>query len=369
MDLSWIGRVAQAAASRPGTVVLMTDGAGTVLARYPEPQKWVGRSYLDHPLVTHLLLRTEGTVTESGLDGVRRVFGFVKLPDIETRFAVGLDEAAILRHVDTEETIAYVAVTAISVLLFAAVWFGGEWLIVRPIRALAATAQRVGRGEVGVRVNDKSWTAEFAPLAAAMDDMATTLAQREGQLRVSNGRLKALARPDGLTGLLNRRGFDADLQVEWRRAAKLQRPLALLMIDVDHFKLFNDTRGHLEGDDCLRAVARTLALAAKAANGDWGQAARYGGEEFVVLLPHATAAMATELAERIRVAIEDLNIPHPTVHTGRVTVSIGVAAVMPRDLAGAQALLNEADANVYAAKRLGRNKVVAPGPVGLLEAS
>ena len=141
------------------------------------------------------------------------------------------------------------------------------------------------------------------------------------------------------------------------------------MIDVDHFKLFNDTRGHLEGDDCLRAVARTLALAAKAANGDWGQAARYGGEEFVVLLPHATAAMATELAERIRVAIEDLNIPHPTVHTGRVTVSIGVAAVMPRDLAGAQALLNEADANVYAAKRLGRNKVVAPGPVGLLEAS
>jgi len=202
-----------------------------------------------------------------------------------------------------------------------------------------------------------------------MDDMATTLAQREGQLRVSNGRLKALARPDGLTGLLNRRGFDADLQVEWRRAAKLQRPLALLMIDVDHFKLFNDTRGHLEGDDCLRAVARTLALAAKAANGDWGQAARYGGEEFVVLLPHATAAMATELAERIRVAIEDLNIPHPTVHTGRVTVSIGVAAVMPRDLAGAQALLNEADANVYAAKRLGRNKVVAPGPVGLLEAS
>ena len=202
-----------------------------------------------------------------------------------------------------------------------------------------------------------------------MDDMATTLAQREGQLRVSNGRLKALARLDGLTGLLNRRGFDADLQVEWRRAAKLQRPLALLMIDVDHFKLVNDTRGHLEGDDCLRAVARTLALAAKAANGDWGQAARYGGEEFVVLLPHATAAMATELAERIRVAIEDLNIPHPTVHTGRVTVSIGVAAVMPRDLAGAQALLNEADANVYAAKRLGRNKVVAPGPVGLLEAS
>jgi len=368
MDLSWIGRVAQAAASRPGTVVLMTDGAGTVLARYPEPQKWVGRSYLDHPLVTHMLLRTEGTVTESGLDGVRRVFGFVKLPDIETRFAVGLDEAAILRHVDTEETIAYVAVTAISVLPFAAVWFGGEWLIVRPIRVLARRRNVLAEARSACALAT-SRGLPSSRLAAAMDDMATTLAQREGQLRVSNGRLKALARPDGLTGLLNRRGFDADLQVEWRRAAKLQRPLALLMIDVDHFKLFNDTRGHLEGDDCLRAVARTLALAAKAANGDWGQAARYGGEEFVVLLPHATAAMATELAERIRVAIEDLNIPHPTVHTGRVTVSIGVAAVMPRDLAGAQALLNEADANVYAAKRLGRNKVVAPGPVGLLEAS
>lgn len=213
MDLNWIGRLAQAAASRSGAVVLMTDGAGTVLARYPDPEKWVGHSYLDHPLITHMLLRTQGTVTENGLDGVRRVFGFVKLPDIETRFAVGFDEGAVLRRVNTEASIAYAYIAAISALLFAAIWFGGEWLIVRPIRSLATTAQRVGRGEVSARIGDKSWTAEFAPLAVAMDDMASTLAQRENQLRLSNNHLEELARLDGLTGLVNRRALDAD----WRR--------------------------------------------------------------------------------------------------------------------------------------------------------
>jgi diguanylate cyclase (GGDEF)-like protein len=366
MDLNWIGRLAEAAASRSGSVVLMTDGQGTVLTRYPDPEKWVGRSVIDHPLVTHMLLRSEGIVTESGLDGVRRVFGFVKLPDTETRFAVGLDEGEVLRHVNTEASIAYTHLAAISALLLAALWFGGEWLITRPIRSLAAAAQRVGRGEVGVRVGDKSWTAEFAPLAVAMDDMASTLAQREGQLRQSNNHLEELARLDGLTGLVNRRAFDADLEAEWQRAVEFQFPLALLMIDVDHFKLFNDTNGHVEGDDCLRMVGRVLTLAAK---GESGLAARYGGEEFIVLLPNVTGKRASEIAQRIRVAVEELDIRHSAAKSGCVTVSIGVASTEPPDMVGPEELLYEADANVYAAKRRGRNMVVAQVRAELLDVS
>lgn len=365
MDLNWIGRLAEAAASRSGSVVLMTDGRGTVLTRYPDPEKWVGRSFIDHPLVTYILQRTEGTVTENGFDGARRVFGFVKLPDIETRFAVGLDEGEVLRRMNTEASIAYAHLAAISAILFAAIWFGGEWLIARPIRSLAAAVQRVGRGEVGVRVGDKPWTAEFAPLAAAMDDMADTLAHREDQLRVSNYRLEKLARRDGLTGLANRRAFDADLRLQWRRVAEFRHPLALLMIDVDHFKLFNDAHGHLQGDDCLRMVGRVLTLAAK---GESGLAARYGGEEFVVLLPNVTGKRASEIAERIRVAVEELDIRHSTAQSGRVTVSIGVASTEPPDMASPEKLLHQADANVYAAKHLGRNTVVAQAPVQLREA-
>lgn len=366
MDLSWIGRLAQAAAERSGSVVLMIDGKGTVLTRYPEPEKWIGRSFIDHPLVDHVLSRTEGTVTEKGLDGVRRIFGFVKLPGIETRFAVGLDESAVLRRANTEASIAYAYLAAISALLFSAIWFGGEWLIARPIRSLAAAAQRVGRGEVEARISEKSWTAEFAPLAVAMDDMADTLARREEELRVSNDRLEELARLDGLTGLVNRRGFDTDLQVQWHHAVEQRRPVALLMIDVDHFKLFNDTHGHVDGDDCLRMVGQVLTQVAK---DESGLAARYGGEEFVVLLPNATLEKATDVAERIRVTVENLDIRHEAAQASHVTVSIGVASLVPTDPAGVEGLLHAADASVYAAKRRGRNIVVAQEPVELLAAS
>jgi diguanylate cyclase (GGDEF)-like protein len=199
-----------------------------------------------------------------------------------------------------------------------------------------------------------------------MDDMADTLARREEELRGSNGRLEELARLDGLTGLVNRRGFDTDLEAQWRRAVEQRRPVALLMIDVDHFKLFNDTRGHVEGDDCLRMVGQVLSLIAK---DECGLAARYGGEEFVVLLPDAQLAKATEVAERIRSAVEKLEILHAAAQSGHVTVSIGVASLVPTDGAGMEALLHAADASVYAAKRRGRNTVVAQAPVELLAAS
>jgi diguanylate cyclase (GGDEF)-like protein len=286
---------------------------------------------------------------------VRRVFGFKRLPGTDAHLAVGVSEAAILARVDHEIWIAYVELGTIALVVLFGIWFGSERLIVRPIRSLTRTAGQLGRGHLEARAGRNSWAPEFAPLAAALNDMAQRLAAREEELRIANTHLEELARLDGLSGLTNRRGFDAALEAEWQRAAKLQQPLALLMIDVDHFKLFNDSNGHVEGDECLRALGEIIGVAAS--RGAYVPA-RYGGEEFALLLPGLDARAGREVAESVREAMADLGIPHPAAPSGRVTVSIGVAALVPAPGESAQALIEAADAALYAAKRRGRNAVV-----------
>lgn len=178
--------------------------------------------------------------------------------------------------------------------------------------------------------------------------------------------LRRLTLQDGLTGIANRRAFDAALDREWRRAMRTPQPLSLIMIDVDQFKPFNDHYGHVEGDKCLQAVAAVLRASAVRA-GDL--AARYGGEEFAVLLPQMNAVAAGGLAERIRGEVAALAIRNQASPDGHVTVSIGVADVHgSRADAGAvpasadyphgQALIRMADEMLYAAKSSGRNRVV-----------
>src|SRR5262249_30751241 len=146
------------------------------------------------------------------------------------------------------------------------------------------------------------------------------------ELRSVNRHLETLASIDSLSGLPNRRSFDARLETEWQRAAALRRPIALMMIDVDHFKLFNDNYGHLEGDHCLRVIGDAIA-AASCQKSDF--AARYGGEEFVLLLPDTGLASALEIAERLRVAVAALAISHRYAPCGHVTISIGAACLTP----------------------------------------
>lgn len=171
--------------------------------------------------------------------------------------------------------------------------------------------------------------------------------------------LEALAARDGLTGLVNRRSFDDILLREWQRARRDRRPLALIMIDVDQFKDYNDTYGHPQGDECLRQVA-TVLQSALFRPGD--MAARYGGEEFVVLLPAADDAGAMLVAERIKEHFARLALPHPASTHGRVSVSMGIAATEPDGKHEPSALLAAADAALYQAKHAGRNRfAIAPG--------
>jgi diguanylate cyclase (GGDEF)-like protein len=137
-----------------------------------------------------------------------------------------------------------------------------------------------------------------------------------------------IASVDMLSGLANRRGFQSRLDFEWMKAQQIGCELSLLMIDVDHFKLYNDAYGHPEGDTCLTRVGETLSGVAAQ---NMGLAARYGGEEFCLLLPNAGSPRARKVAEMVRAAIESLAMPHRASGYRHVTVSIGLAAIQPND--------------------------------------
>ncbi|WP_232468111.1 GGDEF domain-containing protein [Bordetella genomosp. 13] len=173
------------------------------------------------------------------------------------------------------------------------------------------------------------------------------------QGRSETAQLTELAQTDGLTGLLNRRAFDAALRKAWDDAMVLGRPLALLFIDADNFKHFNDVHGHQAGDDLLRQLSR---VARKTARRPTDVAARYGGEEFVVLLPDTDLRAAWRIAEDIRQAVEHLHVRNGG---GVVTVSVGVASMWPAPPYQADDLVARADQALYVAKARGRNQVHA----------
>ena len=192
-------------------------------------------------------------------------------------------------------------------------------------------------------------------LRARQLQMERLVAQRTDELRQANEHLSRLSFMDSLTGLANRRRFDEMLAEEWRRARRGHSPLAVVIADIDGFKLYNDLFGHPQGDRCLVAVADVFQQAVSRA-GDL--AARYGGEEFVVLLPGADHAAAISMAESIRGACEALAIPHPgSPVMPFITLSLGVASCVPSDTESIESLVAAADAALYQAKQRGRNRV------------
>ena len=167
--------------------------------------------------------------------------------------------------------------------------------------------------------------------------------------------LESLAHIDSLTNIANRRRLDHALHLEWRRCQRAGAPLALLMIDIDAFKAYNDHFGHGQGDVCLRRVADCLAAGIQRP-GDL--IARFGGEEFAILLPETDLAAAAQIGERLREQIEAKRIPHaPAQKYEVVTISVGCAAVLPDESMKFQDLIDKADRNLYTAKHSGRNRI------------
>lgn len=247
-----------------------------------------------------------------------------------------------------------------------------EALVPGAAAVLADRIARLSRGEVlpgaGFTLGERHFQATFhAPGPDDHPDAALVIhaldvtrhVRLERMLRASRRRLMAMARRDHLTGLLNRRGLDAVLATELRRARRSGKPLALAVIDIDWFKGYNDHFGHPQGDRALQQVATALTDCLRR-GGD--AACRHGGEEFVLVLPETGAAGASRVAENCRRAVEALGLAHPASPAGRVTVSIGIARTDRTEACDApatqaRALLARADDALYAAKHAGRNCV------------
>ncbi|MBB1594275.1 PleD family two-component system response regulator [Achromobacter sp. UMC46] len=190
------------------------------------------------------------------------------------------------------------------------------------------------------------------------DEAYQALRQSQQQLLESNMELRRLTNSDGLTGLGNRRYFDEYLNAEWQRARRDGREISMLMIDVDHFKSYNDTYGHIAGDEALKRVANTIFASCDRST---DLAARFGGEEFALVLPGTPAGSARLAAEKLRRAVEAMQIPQKDTGSGPwLTVSIGTATAVPTQDQPCTDLILVADRGLYQAKRQGRNRVV-PG--------
>lgn len=187
-------------------------------------------------------------------------------------------------------------------------------------------------------------------------DFEKKLHELNEKLMISNQLLSDLSLKDALTGLGNRRAFEEDLNTVRRLASRNLKAISLLMIDVDHFKLYNDSYGHQAGDKCLQKVAEILQ---KGLQRPADIAARYGGEEFVVVLFDCNLEGALYVAEKIRSQVEALQIPHKRSPIGIVTISIGLSTVLPETSFTNEQLISVADGALYRAKDQGRNRVVA----------
>lgn len=176
------------------------------------------------------------------------------------------------------------------------------------------------------------------------------------QLEAANQKLQRLASIDGLTQIANRRRFDEHLELEWRRSAREQSPLSLILCDLDDFKAYNDTYGHWAGDECLRQIANILQLSAKRPA---DLVARYGGEEFAVILPNTNAQGALIVAKSLQSQVQALNLAHVNSRIcDHVTLSLGVASKIPHPQEAPIKLIAAADKALYQAKEEGRDRAV-----------
>lgn len=295
-----------------GTVTLVrTDG--TIVMRRPYDDAVIGRDMSGSAVFAPILRGTHGTfVGTTPIDGVRRLYSYHRTPEFPLIVVVGRAMTDVL-----------------------APWYRRVWA--------------------------------FGGIIAAVDlliiALAAMLARQWRRRQAVEDHLRHMVATDGLTGLGSRRALDDATDREWRRAHREKEPLSLLMLDVDHFKQFNDQYGHMAGDDALAAVGNCIQQLIRRP-GDY--AGRYGGEEFAVLLPGTDAAGAAHVAENIRKAVERLHLSHAGSALGSLTVSIGAVTdgadwLGGRHFSDVRAFVRAGDEALYEAKRSGRNRVVGSG--------
>ncbi|MDR2594506.1 MAG: GGDEF domain-containing protein [Fibromonadaceae bacterium] len=222
----------------------------------------------------------------------------------------------------------------------------------RPMRTIGEAARKISKGDFTIRIPPSRKDGKKDYIEVMFDDFNTMTEE----LASAYEKISALATTDELTKLDNRRSFLEHIDLIWKQNHRLNLPITVLMIDVDYFKKYNDSLGHLEGDKALIAIAQCLKNNVKR---ETDFVARFGGEEFVCILPFLKKDEALEFAKTLVQSVEDMKLPHPiSLHSKYVTISVGMASVVPNDNNSYAQLLDEADKALYSAKESGRNRVV-----------
>jgi len=290
----------------------------------------------DSPLFRHLLDSDAGSFIDTAvIDHARRIFNYTALQDYPLIVNISVLESEALKNFYQRRDGYYWTATIASVILL-----GVFWLLI-----VMVEEQRRAKNELEIKVAQRTQQLQD------MNDEQLTLNE---ELQAMNDELQRLSQVDGLTGIVNRRYFDELLDREWYNAIRQQNPLALIMADVDFFKVYNDTYGHQSGDECLKAIAFSLRDVVKRAT---DIVARYGGEEFAIILPDTDIDSAMVLAEKIRARIESLGIEHKNSQEMCITISLGVAVTVPSLKSTPASLILLADLALYQAKLEGRNRV------------
>ena len=351
MDLTSLARMAEVVPLPAGGILNVIDQNGIILARKSDQGARLGEKLRNAEVLKRLSAGTQGLFETKGTDGVDRVFAYrvvTQNPDgaMAIRVLVSVPLREIYADADKALIRDVVGILLATLFLLVGAWYGAELFVLRPIRALLRAADRVRSGDLGARTGLAYGKEELSQVARSFDEMAGALQQRERELREQ-------AITDPLTGLYNRRYLAELLPRELARARRSGESVAVILVDIDHFKRVNDKFGHEAGDRVLKAVGDLFLRMIR--SGDI--ACRYGGEEFALVLHETGPETAQRRAEDLRLAIQRLDPGYPT-HTGmQVTGSVGVA-IFPQNADEPGELLREADEALYAAKGAGRNRVM-----------
>ncbi len=340
-----------------GSFVAVTDHNGVRMYYYPakEDTNPVGKPIKGKNWEHARNASGAGIFKSEGSDGQTRIFAFepVSLKQGERPYIYfwsGIPEQDILVPANQallQSLLLLSLALAVAILLARSI---GKKVIIDPLQHLVQLAGQLSKGNLEARCDTHTTVSEFNTLSQEFNQMAESLQK-------TNEKLSNLSLVDGLTNIANRRGLDKKLLEEWYRSLRTRRPISVLMVDIDHFKIFNDTYGHLAGDDCLRTIGLILKNIAHRSS---DLAARYGGEEFAVILPETDMQGAHAIAELIHDEVAQREIPHKASDVSQfITVSIGVATLSEvTSIKSPIELIKIADEQLYKAKHEGRNQTV-----------
>ncbi len=311
---------------------------------------WLNRFYI-YTFLVACIWCVGGILIGSKIDPLSQVYIFIVL--------LGVSAAAIpLLGVVAGVMLSFQVLTTIPYLVFVAIQLGDRGLILVFMFGLYLIGVIYA-----VRRMDQNLT-ESLGLQYEKSQLANSLTVSNEELQHANEKLETLSQEDALTSLHNRRYFEMKLEAEWKREGRDQKILSLMVIDIDYFKLYNDTYGHAEGDECLKSVAYVLQ---SSLHRPADVIARIGGEEFVVLLPDVDSEGAQNVAQHMQAQLQHAALTHATSPLGDyVTISIGIASVVPNEYSTALGLFKAADKALYSAKAKGRNQIVI-GEMEVLE--